>query len=80
MTVRAYVLVEASSNTIDEVEASFAHGLQNCLALGHRLWPPELMVHIECTESADLSRAVTQDFANLPGVTRITPLVVVTAD
>ena len=80
MTVRAYVLIEASSDTIDEVEGSFAHGLQNCLALGHRFRSSELMVHIECTEPEDLNRAVTHDFATLPGVTRITPWVITPAD
>jgi hypothetical protein len=54
-------------DTINEVEASFAHGLHNCLALCHRFWSSELMVHIECTEPEDLNRAITHDFANLPG-------------
>jgi hypothetical protein len=77
MTIRAYVLIETSS---DEVDGSFAHGLQNCLAVGHRFRPSELMVHIECSEAADLNRAVTEDFANLPGVTRVTSCVVIGAD
>jgi hypothetical protein len=80
MTIRAYVLIEASSDTMAEVEGSFAHGLQNCLALGHRLVYSELMVHIECTEPEDLARAVTHDFAHLPGVTRITPWIIRPAD
>ena len=75
--VRAYLLIEATAERAGRVEASVGHGLMNCQAIGYSLRPAEVLVHVECTDLADLHQAMTQDLLQLDGVMRITPLLVV---
>ena len=77
MTVRAYLLIETTAEQAGAVEASVGGGLMNCLALAYSLWPAEVLVHIECTDLADLHQAMTHDLLQREGVRRITPLLVV---
>jgi hypothetical protein len=74
--VRAYILIETAADKAEAVRAAVGHNLGNCLAIGHILWPSEVMVHIECTAPEDLYRAMTQNYPQLEGVRRITPLMV----
>jgi hypothetical protein len=76
MTVRAYLLVETAAGQDDRVLSSVGHGLQNCLALGHRFHDSELIVDLVCTDLEDLQRAIALDIPKKDGVTRVTPLVV----
>jgi DNA-binding Lrp family transcriptional regulator len=75
--VRAYLLIETAPDKAAAVQASVGHGLMNCLAIGHIFMPSEVMVHIECTDLKDLHEAITHDLAQLEGVKRITPCVVI---
>jgi DNA-binding Lrp family transcriptional regulator len=75
--VRAYILLETAADKTAAVQASVGHGLKNCLAIGHSLWPSEVIVHLECTNLECLNEAITHDIAQLEGVRRITTCVVV---
>jgi hypothetical protein len=75
--VRAYILIETAAGKDGAVQASVGHGLKNCLAIGHSLWPSEVMVHIECTDLECLNEAIVHDIAQLEGVLRVTTCVVV---
>jgi hypothetical protein len=67
-TERAYLLVENAPTA--DVTNSLDKGLQNCLALLANIYPNETIVHLECSEPADVNVAIAQ-MAKVTGVTRV---------
>lgn len=78
--VRAYVLIETTSEKTGAVLGAVGHGLMNCLALGHSFRSSEVVAHLECTELNDLVRAVTDDLAGRDGVLRVGPLQIINGE
>jgi hypothetical protein len=71
-TERSYLLVENAPTA--NVKDSLDKDLQNCKALLANIYPNETIVHLECSELADINVAVAQ-MAKVTGVTRIMVLV-----
>jgi hypothetical protein len=71
--VRAYVLVDVDPGA-DMLPRLRSLSLGNCLMLAEQLMPGEIIAHLHCTESPDLTRALIEDIGRLEGVKRATVL------
>ena len=77
MTVRAYLLVDAEAEHVDDLAESLRSvSLANCLQLVHAWSDPQVVVRVECTSLPDLYQAVASDLAETPGVARITTMAI----
>ncbi len=76
--MRAYALIEVEPGATDVVSSIRSFSLQNCLLIAERLYPSEVIAHIEGTELADLNRAVTDLMSGIPAILRITVLRITT--
>jgi hypothetical protein len=77
MTVRAYLLVDADTDSASDLSESLRGlSLGNCLQLVHSWSDPQVVVRVECTGMTDLLRAVTGEIAETPGVARITTMAI----
>ncbi len=72
--VRAYVLIETETNETSwaQDQAGALGGLTNCLGLYSRLWPNEIVLHLDCDDGEVLNQAIARDLPQLEGVTRVT--------
>jgi hypothetical protein len=75
--VRAILYVELAED-FPEAADQLAHvSLANCLQLAAPLSYNEVVLRVECNDAASLHQAITQSFATIPGVRRITTCVVI---
>jgi hypothetical protein len=74
---RAYLLIEIDPSKPDMVQQLRSLSLTNCLMLAEMIYPREVVVHLECNELPDVSKAVLERIAQLAGVRRTTTLAIV---
>ena len=77
--VRAILYIEidnGSPSTADQLEHA---SLMNCKQIVLHLAPNELIVRVECNDQESLNETITDSFAKIEGVTRITTCVVLTS-
>ena len=67
-------IAEGSTSTADQLEHV---SLMNCLQLVSYLTPNEVIVRVECNDQESLNETITDSFAKIEGVTRITTCVVI---
>jgi hypothetical protein len=67
-------IAEGSPSTADQLEHV---SLMNCLQLVLHLAPNEVIVRVECNDPESLNQTITDSFAKIEGVTRITTCVVI---
>ena len=67
-------IAEGSTSTADQLEHV---SLMNCLQIVLHLAPNEVIVQVECNDQESLNETITDSFAKIAGVTRITTCVVI---
>ena len=75
--VRAILYIEIAegfTSTADQLEHV---SLMNCLQIVLHLAPNEVIVRVECNDPESLNETITDSFAKIEGVTRITTCVVI---
>jgi hypothetical protein len=75
--VRAYLLIEVDAGVDDVLLDIRSLSLGNAKLIAERLYPSEVIAHVEATELVDLNTALT-DLAAVDGVLRITVLRIAT--
>ena len=67
-------IAEGSASTAERIEHV---SLMNCLQLVSHIAPNEVLVRVECNDPESLNQAITDSFARIEGVTRVTTCVVI---
>lgn len=75
--VRAILYIEIAEGSTSAADQLEHVSLMNCLQLVSYLTPNEVIVRVECNDEESLNEAITDSFAKIEGVTRITTCVVI---
>ena len=75
--VRAILYIEIAEGSTSTAERLEHVSLMNCLQLVSHMAPNEVIVRVECNDPESLNRTITDSFAGIEGVTRITTCVVI---
>ncbi len=75
--VRAILYIEIAEGSTLAADQLEHVSLMNCLQLVSYLTPNEVIVRVECNDPESLNQAITNSFAKIEGVTRITTCVVI---
>ena len=74
---RAYLLIHTADDKVASVRAALGR-LHNSKALVESLFPNELVAHVEGSNAASLSDALTNQIPTIDGVTHVTVWYIVT--
>ena len=75
--VRAILYIEIAEGSPSTAERVEHASLMNCKQLVSHLAPNEVIVRVECNDLESLNETITDSFAKIEGVTRITTCVVI---
>jgi hypothetical protein len=71
-------LIEVDPGAADVVSSVRSFSLRNCKVIAERLYPSEVIAHLEATELSDFNTALTELLSGVPAVLRITVLRIAT--
>jgi len=75
-TARAYVLIEAADFAGAQHVAEALGRLHRCKGVSATLGPNEVVARVECDDLASLNSSVSGEIAAVPGVSRVTVMLV----